>query len=292
MYASINQPLTLFVVVGLLLAGTLTVAAQPALDLPPPAHGYFILDHAGLLSQADAEAVDETTLALASEKAVPLYVVTIESMAAHGGDGLPIERFARRLYEQWGNTPEFEAHNYWRQGILLLISREDRKARIELGANWGGQSDGHCEAIMSGIIIPAFKQGDYSTGIRGGVEALDAMSRGEPPPPRTSMSSETFLGLISVGLILILVLIGVLARILQKLLPPRSRGYDVRADFNYIDRHGGQVNLGDAFRSSSASSVGHARPVDTGYEYSGSSFGGDFGGSDFGGGGGGASGSW
>jgi len=276
---------------GLVLNGTLTAVAQTPLEIPPPAHGYFILDHAGLLPQSDAKAVDQTTLTLAAEKSVPLYVVTIESMAAHGGDGLPIELFARRLYEQWGNTATFEARDYWRQGILFLISLEDRRARIELGVSWGGQSDEHCEAIMSEVIIPAFKQGDYATGIRGGVEALDAMSRGEPPPLRTSMSSETFLGLLSVGLILILVLIGVLARILQKLLPPRPRGYDVRADFNYIDRHGGQVNLGDAFRSSSASSISNARMLDTGYEYSGSSFGGDFGGGDFGGGGG-ASGSW
>ena len=36
-------------------------------------------------------------------------------------------------------------------GVLLVVARKDRKARIELGAHYGGGRDGDAAKIMSGI---------------------------------------------------------------------------------------------------------------------------------------------
>jgi uncharacterized protein len=68
----------------------------------------------------------------------------------------------------------------------LLVSEQDRKARIELGADWGHTKDALCARIMQEHIIASFKRGDFSTGIRAGVEALSAMAREVeiPSPPR------------------------------------------------------------------------------------------------------------
>lgn len=48
---------------------------------------------------------------------------------------LSVEQYARQLFDHWG--PGFKDRNY---GILLLVSVGDRKARIELGAGWGGEA--------------------------------------------------------------------------------------------------------------------------------------------------------
>ncbi len=94
-------------------------------------------------------------------------------MQSHRSRG-PIERFAADLFDHWGIG--FPDYNY---GILLLIAKEDRKARIELGADWSREHDQVCQRIMDEIIIPRFKRGDFSGGIRQGVESLDNLARGQ-----------------------------------------------------------------------------------------------------------------
>ncbi len=142
-----------------------------------PAEGAFILDEAGLLEAQDGEAVRERCTALLAEKRVPLIVVTIDSMDAYGAGGLTIEDYARRLFDRWGvGRPEL---NF---GVLLLVSRADRRARIELGAAWTRAYDGVCQEVMDGLIIPHFKAGQFSEGILAGTEGLVKMARGETLP--------------------------------------------------------------------------------------------------------------
>ncbi|NOY00404.1 MAG: TPM domain-containing protein, partial [Verrucomicrobia bacterium] len=114
---------------------------------------------------------------LLTEKATPIMVVTIESMAKYGGEGLRIETFANLLFDQWQIGNQNLGEDYWNTGILLLVSKNDRKARIELGAGWGRSEDAICREIMDQYIIPQFKRGDFSAGIVAGVKALDKMGR-------------------------------------------------------------------------------------------------------------------
>ena len=82
----------------------------------------------------------------------------------------------------WGREEQLS----WNKGILLLVSVNDRKARIELGADYRHTKDALCNRIMQGHIIPFFKRGDFAGGIRAGVNALEEMARGEQisAPPR------------------------------------------------------------------------------------------------------------
>ena len=170
---SVNRPLTSWFLVGL---GVLPLFASSALgaefpDKPPKQ--YFYLDQAALLNPQDAQAIDQLALQLLQEQQVPIIMVTIPSLLAYRAADLSVEQYARALFDHWGiGTP---SRNY---GILLLVSLGDRKARIELGAAWEHKHDGDAEYIMSDLIVPAFKAGNYSGGIRQGVEALDKMARG------------------------------------------------------------------------------------------------------------------
>jgi uncharacterized membrane protein YgcG len=115
---------------------------------------------------------------------MPLVVVSIKSMVALGWYRGSIESFARALFEQWGRDPDFAFAASWRRGILLVVSEGDRKARIELGADWAGQYDEQCQRVMDQLMVPAFVEGNYASGIHQGVSGLLAMSRGvELPNP-------------------------------------------------------------------------------------------------------------
>ena len=168
-----------------LLAGCcLSIAAAAAdFEIRPPVAGTWVLDGAGMISDGDAARIVATCNRLYSETNRPLYAVTIDSMAAHGHGATTIERFARKLYEQWGADPGFSSRGAWRGGVLLLVSKGDRKARIELGADWGGAYDSECGRIMDQTMVPAFKHGDFSSGIEAGVAALDQMARNKVTVP-------------------------------------------------------------------------------------------------------------
>jgi len=157
-------------------------------DIAPPAPGSHVQDLADLVTQDDEAVIDEWCGALQLEHTVPVVVVTIESMARYGADDMHIETFARVLFEQWGNDPAFNASDDWRRGVLLLISKGDRKARIELGGTWPPDYIARCVGIMNAVIVPQFKQGNSSRGAVAGVDALVRMVRGEMPAAPTADS--------------------------------------------------------------------------------------------------------
>ena len=147
--------------------------------LDPPGSREFVLDKANLLDPAVKAKTQEECGKLLTDKATPIIVVTIPSMAEYGGANLRIETFARLLFDQWQiGIAQLNKEN-WNTGILLLVSSGDRQARIELGAGWRHNNDQICQQIMGQQIIPYFKQGDYAGGITAGVKALDAMARGK-----------------------------------------------------------------------------------------------------------------
>ncbi len=174
---------------ALLLTG---VAAPPHTNaslnirLDRPGDRDFVLDKAGLLTETDKAKVHAICDKLLTDTGIPIIVVTIESMAKYGPENIRIETYAQLLFDQWGIGLAQYRGSSWNRGILLLIAAEDRKARIELGADWGHEFDGVTQRIMDQRIIFRFKQGDYSTGIVEGVEALDKMARGQrlPMPPQ------------------------------------------------------------------------------------------------------------
>ena len=152
------------------------------ITLDAPAQGQFVLDLAGLIAPEDAGEINGIAAAALRENAIPIIVVTIESMDLYGGGGLRIETFATLLYNQWEIGHEEIGDQYWNKGVLFLVSRDDRFARIELGDGWDREHDNTARQIMDDHIVPSFKRGQFSAGILRGVEALDKMARGEALP--------------------------------------------------------------------------------------------------------------
>lgn len=71
-------------------------------------------------------------------------------------------------------------------GAILIISMKDRRMRIEVGYGLEGVlNDAVCKRIISDVITPAFKAGDYFAGIEDGVQAMMKVIEGEPLPQAT-----------------------------------------------------------------------------------------------------------
>ena len=162
-----------------------------AANIPPaPAEtgvGFFIEDFAGLIDQPTRNQIAEYQKKSFENHQTPIVVVTINQMSTYGHSG-SIETLAAEWFNAWriGTTDLEGGAN---KGILLLVSAGDRKARIELGGDWGRRWDNHSKTIMQTQIIPDFKRQAYSSGISSGVSALTDMASSGPDgiPPAVSL---------------------------------------------------------------------------------------------------------
>jgi len=192
MHRSTLFPLiTLFASALIFLGGGFAPVAQAVaqevgtITIERPGERDFIVDGANLLTAEDTAKIKEIADKLLTDKAAPIIVVTINSMSDHSTGISRIETFARLLFDQWGVGPAEVQGQAWNYGILLVVSKYDRRARIELGAGWRRDKDAQAQQIMDELIIPHFKQDNYSAGILAGVEGLDKMARDLelPSPP-------------------------------------------------------------------------------------------------------------
>lgn len=96
-----------------------------------------------------------------------------------------IEQYAIRVAESWklGRKGVDD-------GVLLLVAKNDRTLRIEVGYGLEGTiPDAAASRIINEIIVPEFKAGQFAQGIQNGVEAIIKLISGEPLPPSSSSSS-------------------------------------------------------------------------------------------------------
>ncbi len=126
-----------------------------------------------------------------------------------------IEQFSIRVVDQWklGRKKVDD-------GLLLIIAKEDRKLRFEVGYGLeGALTDVTTKRIISEIITPYLKQGLFYEGIIAGLNKSIQIINGEalPPPVRTQQVANQNDGFEGVLMIAFMVAIFV-GSILKKLL--------------------------------------------------------------------------
>jgi uncharacterized protein len=159
----------------------------------------------------EREAELETELAgLETETGAQVVVLTVPSL-----EGGSLEEFTLRTAETWGLGREDVD-----DGLLIFVSRDDRKIRLEVGYGLEGPvPDAIANRIIDERMVPSFRRGNFEEGIAEAVNAVSLLVRGEglPAPVRTEESGDTAGAVIGV-LVLLFVLAGVLPRFLAGLL--------------------------------------------------------------------------
>ena len=151
---------------ALLLAAAPLMAAFP----PVPALKQRVNDYAGMISPAARAEIEQKLAALEAEDGTQIAVLTVPSL-----QGEPIEEFSIRVAEAWKLGDEKRDN-----GALLIVSKGDRKVRIEVGYGLeGALTDLESGRIIRGVIQPAFKSGDFDAGFTGAAEAMVAAVKGE-----------------------------------------------------------------------------------------------------------------
>lgn len=153
----------------LILAAAVFAEATRAEPVFPPLTGR-IVDEAGLLSAADRAAIEAELTALEKASTDQLAVVTLKSL-----QGYAIEDFGYRLGRAWGIGQKGKDN-----GILLIVAPKERKVRIEVGRGLEPvMTDAMSKLIIDNAIVPKFRRGDFTAGIKAGVRDIKDVLLGD-----------------------------------------------------------------------------------------------------------------
>ena len=138
--------------------------------LAVPALTGRVNDYAGMIS-APVKADLQTKLKqFETAESTQIVILTVQSLK-----GDPIEDFSIKVAEAWKIGQKGKDN-----GVLLIVSKDDHKVRIEVGYGLEGKlTDLMAGRIVRDEIVPAFKAGRFDEGFTKGVTAIIAAVQGQ-----------------------------------------------------------------------------------------------------------------
>ena len=98
-----------------------------------------------------------------------------------------IEQYSIRLADEWKIGRGEVNGKKVEDGVILLIAKNDRKVRIEVGYGLEGAiPDAYTKRIIDQIITPEFRNGNFYSGISHATDALTKLIEGEELPLPTT----------------------------------------------------------------------------------------------------------
>jgi len=156
-----------------LLAFALCWAVVAGAQVLVPPLGGRVTDQTATLTNEQKTALEDTLRSFEDRKGSQVTVLIVPSTAPE-----TIEQYALRVAERW----KLGRKNV-DDGALLVVAKDDRTLRIEVGYGLEGVlTDAACKRIISEIIVPRFRQGDFYGGITAGVDRILRVVDGEPLP--------------------------------------------------------------------------------------------------------------
>jgi uncharacterized protein len=149
-------------------AGARAEAAQP---VPPLAAR--VTDLTGTLGAGARAALEAKLEAFEKRKGAQVAVLVVATTQPE-----TVEQYGIRVASAWKLGREGVD-----DGALLLVAKDDRALRIEVGYGLeGALTDALSNRIIDQWIVPRFRAGDFAGGIEAGVDALLRAIDGEPLP--------------------------------------------------------------------------------------------------------------
>ncbi len=165
----------------LLVGITVLAAAPPLAARDVPFLAGRVNDTAAMLSPAARQRIEEKLKALGQQTGAQVAVLTIDSL-----DGEALEEYSAKVANTWKLGQKGKDN-----GVLLLIAKNDRKMRIDVGYGLEPQlTDLQTHVILDEIVGPAFKSGDFDGGIEKGVDAIASAVQGKGVPASAARPTE------------------------------------------------------------------------------------------------------
>lgn len=179
--------------------------AQAQIEVPPLRAP--VTDLTQTLTQEQINALDLRLREFEQRKGSQIAILLVPTTEPE-----TIEQFAIRVAEVW---------RLGRQGVddgvLLLVAKDDRAVRIEVGYGLeGALPDVIANRITDQVLVPRFQQGDYFGGLSQALDRIIALIEGEPLPEtarRTAPSGEGIGSIVPILFMLVFVVSGFLRRI-------------------------------------------------------------------------------
>jgi uncharacterized protein len=197
-----------------LVIGHLALTAVPvSAQTPPPALTDTVNDFASIIDPASRAELDRRIRSLKAATGDVVVVATVPTFQPYGS----IEEYAVKMFENGGRGIGDKGKD---NGLLLVVAKDDRKVRIEVGYDLEEFiPDGYAGQTIREVITPAFRAGRYGPGL------LDATTRivnriaekrnvtlTDVPVTRASQTSRSRGRFPVTGLFWVIILIAIFAR--------------------------------------------------------------------------------
>jgi len=179
-------------------------------DVSVPPLKSRITDLTGTLSANEAAQLEQKLAAFEVKKGSQIAVLIVPTTQPE-----TIEQYSIRVADAW---------KLGRKGIddgaVLLIAKQDRTVRIEVGYGLEGVlPDAIAKRIIEETIVPKLRQGNFAGAIDAGIDKMIGVIQGEPlpPPPARRGSASSGAGGVLDNFFFIFIILIVVGRILQSL---------------------------------------------------------------------------
>lgn len=194
---------------ALIVVGTLLFTTNSFGDAVIPALKSRVTDLTGTLAPHEVKQLDQKLAAFEQNKGSQIAILIVPTTQPE-----TIEQYSMRVAETWKL-----GRKGIDDGILLLIAKNDRSLRLEVGYGLeGALPDAIAKRIIAEIITPHFKQGQFAEGITAGIDAILAVIKGEPLPPPKNHNATNHQGSFFDLIAFLLILPFVFGRVLQVML--------------------------------------------------------------------------
>src|SRR5882762_1528996 len=200
----------------LLLAGLSPASGEVAV---PPLRAH-VTDLTGTLSAPQIQDLESRLGAFERGKGSQIAVLMLPSTQPE-----TIEEYSIRVADAWkiGRARVDD-------GVILIVAKNDRKLRVEVGRGLEGAiPDAVAKRVVSDVIAPHFRSGDFYGGVAAGTGALMKLIEGEPlpAPPSASGTFDGGFDLLTIAVLVVAVLVFGFIGVLFALAAgsPRSRGW-------------------------------------------------------------------
>jgi len=177
--------------------------------VPVPALQHRVTDLTQTLTPDQQSQLEAKLAGFEQQKGSQIAVLIVSSTKPE-----EIEQYSIRVVDAWKLGREKQD-----DGILLLVAKDDRKMRIEVGYGLEGAiPDLIAKRIISEIMAPSFRQGDYYGGINNAVEQVIKLIAGEqlPAPAQSKPNGGKLLDMLYLVFIGAFVVGGILRAIFGK----------------------------------------------------------------------------